>query len=518
MKGLSTHKTKKSIMPRLAIILGGLTLVSLTAIIGAAYYFDRKRATDPLLRKKIKKEKKAATTKKTQDPATSTSATGTEEREETAISTAKQLLAVSLDTVFKQSATEREQHFVLLLMKGEELLEYGTRHMDLAVCLFFRAMKLLPNPTELIVNLQKVLPEPVFAALIKLISEEGTKKIMEYFANLPPAGAPVRVLPSELTNIKGEKEQTWALAATKDLAVNERVYVELPDVAASLALAAGPEASQTSCERCLADLSGATDVCGPCGLVYCSQSCLEAARATYLGFLCPSSTDGSAFARLLAHCRANACFYPVLVAKYLALLSHEDAKAVASEGVGGAFMHFEFLRPMLLPVTSAVKQEAALVRQIFEDAKTGFAEFLTDERYVSVKGSLMYNCIGVRALSSASLDHASPTLDSVPPPASSLGQSFKDVVRHSLPMEALKGLGLYHFSCHLAHSCDPNCDLQNVSGNHELSIITRRAIKQGEQLTISYLPLQHLSSAEARKALLRESFFFECACSKCLQE
>ena len=67
------------------------------------------------------------------------------------------------------------------------------------------------------------------------------------------------------------------------------------------------------------------------------------------------------------------------------------------------------------------------------------------------------------------------------------------------------------------HSCDPNCEFTSSEGGRYIREFATRDIKEGEELTISYLePDDLLKDAEERKDLLFESFGFECVCRRCL--
>lgn len=501
-------------MSRLSVVICGVTVLSVAAVVGMAYYFDKKRKRDPNLRKKILKERKVAAVADNQAKISKkNSEEGQPDREQSIVTSSDKLLNIPLESVFKLSVEDREQHFVMLLTIGEELLDYGEKHLGKAVDLFFRAMKLLPNPTELIVNLQKVLPEKVFTALIKRITDEGSQKILEYFETLPPKNAHVKVLPSELVNSKGEKEQSWCLVATKDFDCGEEIYSEVPDVSSVINM----DSMDDYCELCQSKLSESRTACRDCNVFYCSMDCLNKALGSYHPFLCVpkkgKASEEPHFMKLRDYCRNKKSFYVAFVAKYLAYLSFEETNSLSADRFDSAFMHFEFLRPMLLPMTSVIKEEAALLRQIFASCESGIGEFLTDERYLSVKGALVYNAIGILGNDIAVDESFSMELQNQ---ADSCANTESEVVRHNEPFAALKGLGLYHLSCHLGHSCDPCCDLKNTEHNHTLSVVARRPIKEGEKLTISYVPVAKVYAASSRKALLQDKFFINCTCNRCV--
>ena len=61
------------------------------------------------------------------------------------------------------------------------------------------------------------------------------------------------------------------------------------------------------------------------------------------------------------------------------------------------------------------------------------------------------------------------------------------------------------------HSCEPNCEMSRSSGNCEIKCT--RDVKEGEELTISYIDESQCRS-HRRQALLR-NYHFHCQCSKC---
>ncbi|WVW81379.1 hypothetical protein I302_103371 [Kwoniella bestiolae CBS 10118] len=98
--------------------------------------------------------------------------------------------------------------------------------------------------------------------------------------------------------------------------------------------------------------------------------------------------------------------------------------------------------------------------------------------------------------------------------------------------------GLYALHCHLNHCCEPNLQVRNLPktwspptslpadlpppmtaasrGTNKLSIIVKKTIHPGDELTISYVD-QRLSREE-RRVKLREQYGFWCGCNRCVRE
>nr|XP_018266259.1 uncharacterized protein I303_00234 [Kwoniella dejecticola CBS 10117]OBR88417.1 hypothetical protein I303_00234 [Kwoniella dejecticola CBS 10117] len=100
--------------------------------------------------------------------------------------------------------------------------------------------------------------------------------------------------------------------------------------------------------------------------------------------------------------------------------------------------------------------------------------------------------------------------------------------------------GLYALHSHLNHSCEPNVQVRNLPkgwiaptpselpaelpppmtaqtrGTNRISMIVKKTIHPGDELTISYVD-QRLSRDE-RRTKLREQYGFWCACQRCIKE
>ncbi|KEG09820.1 hypothetical protein DQ04_04581020 [Trypanosoma grayi] len=80
----------------------------------------------------------------------------------------------------------------------------------------------------------------------------------------------------------------------------------------------------------------------------------------------------------------------------------------------------------------------------------------------------------------------------------------------------LKGGGVYTLQSAFNHSCRPNVIVSAMDGTHDITLRTLRPVKNGEELTITYIPLKD-TTREKRHALLR-GYFFTCHCPLCKEE
>ena len=79
--------------------------------------------------------------------------------------------------------------------------------------------------------------------------------------------------------------------------------------------------------------------------------------------------------------------------------------------------------------------------------------------------------------------------------------------------------GIYTLHSHLNHSCDPNVSVRHLdqrSSLSRISVLTKRAIKPGEELLITYVNPK--MGYKARREELRAWGFGRCRCERCVEE
>jgi len=81
--------------------------------------------------------------------------------------------------------------------------------------------------------------------------------------------------------------------------------------------------------------------------------------------------------------------------------------------------------------------------------------------------------------------------------------------------QSLLGYGVYPISSFYNHSCWPNISFKtNFGGVPQLEFFTVSHIPKNGELTISYIDL--LDSVTNRRDLLKDKYFFDCQCERCL--
>ncbi|KAF8417068.1 mitochondrial import receptor subunit [Tirmania nivea] len=152
------------------------TTAATVLTLGAAYalYFDYKRRHDPEFRKALKRDRKQyARSERAQKAAASA-----EQREVVA----KAIRQVQLEG-FPVDVEEKEVFFMQEVAQGEVLCQEGPERALDAALAFYKALKVYPQPGELISIYDKTVPKHVLDILAEMIATDGS---------IPISGAPPR--------------------------------------------------------------------------------------------------------------------------------------------------------------------------------------------------------------------------------------------------------------------------------------------------------------------------------------
>lgn len=120
--------------------------------------------------------------------------------------------------------------------------------------------------------------------------------------------------------------------------------------------------------------------------------------------------------------------------------------------------------------------------------------------------------------------HVVDGLLSVPTLHTILGQltlNSQAVVNHDAASRALVPLlggALFTLQSNFNHSCCPNAEVSNRS-NHEILLTAKRAIRAGDEVTISYISdLSRLVEDATQRREKLKTYFFFCHCTRCKAE
>ncbi|RDW69526.1 hypothetical protein BP6252_08546 [Coleophoma cylindrospora] len=151
-----------------------------TGLLAYAVYFDHRRRTDPNFRKQLKKEsKKQARAAKEEAEAHTT-------RQRQAIRAA---LQQAKDEGFPIDVEEKEAYFMNEVARGESLSSEGTDNVEAALC-FYKALKVYPQPSDLVTIYDKTVPKPVLDILAEMIALDPSLNMAPFSGGSPESGIP----------------------------------------------------------------------------------------------------------------------------------------------------------------------------------------------------------------------------------------------------------------------------------------------------------------------------------------
>jgi len=146
-------------------------------LVAYAVYFDHRRRTDPNFRKQLKKESKKLARAAKEEAAAHTV------RQRTVIRTA---VEEAKDEGFPSDVEEREAYFMQEVASGEGLSGDGSNNIEAALC-FYKALKVYPQPKDLISIYDKTVPRAVLDILAEMIAADAELDVGPFSAT--PAGS-----------------------------------------------------------------------------------------------------------------------------------------------------------------------------------------------------------------------------------------------------------------------------------------------------------------------------------------
>ncbi|CAD0088629.1 unnamed protein product [Aureobasidium mustum] len=130
------------------IVLATLGTVT-TAALAYAVYFDYKRRSDPAFRRSLKRQQKQVS-KAAKDEAVAAEK-GQKEKIRSVVDSAN-------DEGFPTDPEKTEEYFMTEVARGEQMCQDGSDPVDAALC-FYKALKVYPQPRELINIYDKTVPK-----------------------------------------------------------------------------------------------------------------------------------------------------------------------------------------------------------------------------------------------------------------------------------------------------------------------------------------------------------------------
>ncbi|CAK3875387.1 Mitochondrial import receptor subunit tom20 [Lecanosticta acicola] len=144
-----------------------------------ALYFDHKRRSDPEFRKHLKRQHK-----KVQKVS--------EESAKAAERSQKEKIRAKVDEAneegFPRDPEETEAYFMQEVARGEGMCTDGSDPVDAALC-FYKALKVYPQPRELITIYDKTVPKPILDILAEMIAVDPSISVSSNSAAASDAGS-----------------------------------------------------------------------------------------------------------------------------------------------------------------------------------------------------------------------------------------------------------------------------------------------------------------------------------------
>ncbi|KAI4238221.1 MAG: hypothetical protein L6R40_005761 [Gallowayella cf. fulva] len=140
--------------------LGALT----TGFLAYAVYFDHKRRTDPDFRKNLKRESRRIA-KVAKEEA---EAKGAKQKR-----LIREAVSEAIEEGFPTNVEEKEAYFMNEVGHGEVLCQNESTHIEAGLC-FYKALKVYPQPGDLISIYDKTVPKPVLDIVAEMVAFDGS--------------------------------------------------------------------------------------------------------------------------------------------------------------------------------------------------------------------------------------------------------------------------------------------------------------------------------------------------------
>ena len=383
------------------------------------------------------------------------------------------LIDLELEDIVKLPADQKEQVFYALLVEGENLV--NQKKEDKAVDYFFKALSMIPSPSDVLVAFEKSLPKHIFNKIVTKLQEAGKTRQKEYFTQLATQNDNIDfALKAEVNEATGITAEHWAMKAKRDIPQGTEILCESPDVAV-------PTLSGREQDVITSDIFGSSDSAP-------SFPGLDL-PAEFKKFLADLQ-DSDAHSKLLEHCKKHSVSVPLLMLRYVALLLMVELQQhdAPSADITGFFSHYDHLRPAMRQPTEEDVQEAVLLRAIFSRKNENIGDFLTNEIYAAMKYTMAFNCFGL------------------PSSAASNKQSPKngEYVRVGGYTANCKSIGVYHTAAHIDHANEFNSQIVPSETNQDIKVVAVKDIKKGDYITTSYIADEELP--EKRQLMLMQYF------------
>lgn len=425
----------------------------------------------------------------------------------------------------KLPAELKQQVFYILLIRGETLLKdtKTPESIEKAVEYFVKAVALVSHPGEVLMSYEQTLPADIFKRIVFELQNQNLEKTKAYFASLNPESGLIRFEELEgpkVTSPTGNSSaKQWTAVAGSAVTQGTVLMSEEPDVALGVL-----EGCCDFCFKSLDFIENDEEKHVLSDLPYCSKFCLTQAASSYGKHLENlKGTAAYAYQQLMKVVHETKVYAPILMLRYIAsLLEDELAKQKATgaedEKLFHLFSHYDYLRPAYRVPRDSDRAEAVLIRTILEPSHQDIAKFLSDEIYVAMKSTVMFNSIGfakerdafpVVAEEAEFSEESKISVNSDAGEKEDVALMALEPVRYSGMTAKSDFFGLYHSFAHLSHSCSPNCEIvADPQIPRRLKLVANKDLQADEKITISY----NGNSASCSKEVIERDFYISCGC------
>ncbi|KAL2214950.1 putative mitochondrial import receptor subunit [Thermoascus aurantiacus ATCC 26904] len=139
----------------------------LTGLLAYAVWFDYKRQSDPEFRRALKRNNRRLARAVKEE----VEAQGAKQRE-----AIKRAVAQAKDEGFPTDLEEKEAYFMGQVAKGESLCAEGNNNIEAALA-FYKALKVYPQPKDLIAIYDKTVPKDVLEILAEMVALDSGLKL-----------------------------------------------------------------------------------------------------------------------------------------------------------------------------------------------------------------------------------------------------------------------------------------------------------------------------------------------------
>ncbi|CAL5873062.1 uncharacterized protein PFLUO_LOCUS7331 [Penicillium psychrofluorescens] len=148
---------------RTSVLVAASAGTVITGLLAYAVYFDHKRQTDPDFRKSLKRNNRRMARAAKEEA----EAHGAQQRE-----AIKQAVQQAKEEGFPTDLEEKEAYFMGQVAQGESLCAEGSDQIQAALA-FYRALKVYPQPKDLISIYDKTVPKEVLEILAEMVAMDS---------------------------------------------------------------------------------------------------------------------------------------------------------------------------------------------------------------------------------------------------------------------------------------------------------------------------------------------------------